>query len=85
MIMNPDARHRRSFQLRTLWVVTLCFPATVRHSACQLLGVLTSRKQWGTNIVKRDNEIVALISQRQFGLPACNPNTCLREVVDRRR
>jgi hypothetical protein len=38
----------RNFQLRTLWVVTLCFLAAVRHSACQLLGVLTSRKQWGT-------------------------------------
>jgi hypothetical protein len=24
MVMNSDARHRREFQLRTLWVVTLC-------------------------------------------------------------
>ncbi len=45
----------RNFQLRTLWVVTLCFPVAVRHSACQLLRVLTSRKAVGENIVKRDN------------------------------
>jgi hypothetical protein len=35
----------------------------------------------GDNIVKRDNEIVALTSQGQFGLPACNPNTCLRILL----